>query len=154
MGGEGGGFAGEEIEEAQGRHRGTGESAQLSGYAEQVRHNTEESGWETSSFASQGVAARYLLQSLEMAGSPVASRTQASGVVPISVLRKAEGGVHQSLSLQESRESGFAACTGAETLGVRAWPLAPAVPAASGNDYAAQRVVLVERFQRRHRWQR
>lgn len=84
-----------------------------------------------------------------MAGFAVASRAQAAGVVSVSVLRQAKGGLHQPLSLQARGESSVAAGSGAEALGIRSWPLAAPLPTAARANDAAQRGLLVERLQQR-----
>ena len=48
MGGEGGGLAGEEAEEEEGVHGGSGESVELPGSAQQVRHHPQELGRQAS----------------------------------------------------------------------------------------------------------
>ena len=102
-------FLSEEVKKEKRCHRRIGESVELPGAAQQVRHHSPQLGRPAAGFAQEGPASRHILQGLAVARSAVAPRTETAGNVRVPLLVETEGGVHQPVPLQKSRESGPAA---------------------------------------------
>ena len=105
VGREGSWFLGEKTQEEERCAGGPGARIEQPGSGHQVRHHPTFPGWPSASVTPEGLATRDLLQGVALARSAEPSWTETAWNLRVSILCKAEGGVHQPVPLQESGKS-------------------------------------------------